>query len=59
MKDDVLFFQTMGAVKELTKQINLKMINPSTTSVEDIIDMSERIIEIVKKYKKEIGIYEH
>ena len=56
MKDDVLFFQTMGAIKELTKQINLRMTKPSATSVEDIIDMSERIIDIIKNYKKELNI---
>ena len=56
MIDDVIYYQTMGAIRELTIQINLKVAKPSSTSIEDIIEMAQSIIDIIKTYKEKLNI---
>ena len=54
MIENVKYYQTMGAIKELTQQINFKMCSPSATSVEDIIEMAQGIIDIMKNNYSEL-----
>lgn len=54
MKDDIIHYQTMGAIKELTQQINRNMYSPSAKSFEDIIEMAQGIIDIMKKNYPEL-----
>ena len=56
MFDDVIYYQTMGAIKELTTQINLKMAKPSLTSIEDVINNAQGIIDIMRTYKEKLNI---
>jgi len=55
MKEDITYYQRIGVIKELTRQINIEMENPSGTSIEDIIEMAQSIIDIMKKYEKELN----
>ena len=54
MIENVKYFQTMGAIKELTQQINMKMCSPSSTSAEDVIEMAQGIIDIMKNNYSEL-----
>lgn len=54
MKDDNIYYKAMGSIKELTKQINIRLEEPSGTSIEEIIEMGKTIIDISKKYDIDI-----
>ena len=56
MVDNVIYYQTMGAIKELTTQINIKIAVPSQTSIEDVKEMAQGIIDIMKTYEEKLKI---